>query len=86
MFLLSPLSFIISPLPVTVYISQVIHKAVIEVKETGTVAAAVTAIIGVKTTSIEEPASQTFTADHPFVFFLRDNQTKQILFQGKFSG
>uniref|UniRef100_A0A2C9JSV9 Serpin domain-containing protein n=1 Tax=Biomphalaria glabrata TaxID=6526 RepID=A0A2C9JSV9_BIOGL len=68
-----------------VFISQVLHKAVIEVKETGTVAAAAT-VVGVSLTSVQLPPTQAFTADHPFVYFLRDNQTGQILFQGKFSG
>ncbi|XP_055863185.1 leukocyte elastase inhibitor-like [Biomphalaria glabrata] len=68
-----------------VFISQVLHKAVIEVKETGTVAAAAT-VIGVSLTSVQLPPTQAFIADHPFVYFLRDNQTGQILFQGKFSG
>ncbi|CAG5133373.1 unnamed protein product [Candidula unifasciata] len=68
-----------------VYISEVIHKAVIEVKETGTVAAAVT-VIGIKTASIELPPEEEFNADHPFVFFLRDNQSEEILFQGKYLG
>ncbi|KAI8739265.1 leukocyte elastase inhibitor [Biomphalaria glabrata] len=71
--------------PAQVFISQVLHKAVIEVKETGTVAAAAT-VIGVSLTSVQLPPTQTFIADHPFVYFLRDNQTGQILFQGKFSG
>ncbi|KAK0043872.1 leukocyte elastase inhibitor [Biomphalaria pfeifferi] len=67
------------------YISDVLHKAVIEVQETGTVAAAAT-VIGISFTAVLLPPSDTFIADHPFVYFLRDNQTGQILFQGKFSG
>ncbi|XP_059146078.1 leukocyte elastase inhibitor-like [Physella acuta] len=68
-----------------VYISQVIHKAVIDVTETGTVAAAAT-VIGISVTSVMLPPAESFVADHPFVYFLRDNQSGQILFQGKFSG
>ncbi|CAG5133374.1 unnamed protein product [Candidula unifasciata] len=68
------------------YISEVIHKAVIEaivgVMESGTVASAVTTIEVEMDTTPEEM----FKADHPFVFFLRDNHSQQILFQGKFSG
>jgi serpin B len=67
-----------------VYISDVIHKAVIEVTESGTVAAAVTAI-GVITSIEIPPAVEVFKADHPFVYFLRDNIAQEILFQGKFS-
>ncbi|CAL1535312.1 unnamed protein product [Lymnaea stagnalis] len=68
-----------------VYISQVLHKAMIEVQETGTVAAAAT-VISMVALSVQLPPNQYFVADHPFVYFLRDNQTGQILFQGKFSG
>ncbi|BFZ05359.1 hypothetical protein BsWGS_08398 [Bradybaena similaris] len=68
-----------------VYISDVVHKAVIEVKETGTVAAAATAI-QIVSAAIIEPPNDIFKADHPFVFFLRDNQSGNILFQGKFLG
>ncbi|XP_055863186.1 leukocyte elastase inhibitor-like [Biomphalaria glabrata] len=68
-----------------IFISQVLHKAVIEVMETGTVAAAATVVVLV-TESAQLPPTESFIADHPFVYFLRDNQTGQILFQGKFSG
>ncbi|XP_055861298.1 serpin B6-like [Biomphalaria glabrata] len=64
-----------------VYISKVIHKAVIEVQESGTVAAAVTAA---KITGKVKPVP--FIADHPFLYFLRDKETGQVIFQGKFSG
>uniref|UniRef100_A0A2C9LR09 Serpin domain-containing protein n=1 Tax=Biomphalaria glabrata TaxID=6526 RepID=A0A2C9LR09_BIOGL len=70
-----------------VYLSQVVHKAVIDVQETGTVAAAVTVA---KVTITSEPVNlqpeEKFIVDHPFIYFLRDRQTGQILFQGKFSG
>ncbi|KAK6967366.1 antitrypsin-like isoform X1 [Biomphalaria glabrata] len=68
-----------------IFISEVLHKAVIEVKETGTVAAAAT-VGKLVFESLPLPPRERFTADHPFVYFLRDNQTGQILFQGKFSG
>ncbi|XP_055861432.1 serpin B6-like [Biomphalaria glabrata] len=64
-----------------VYISKVIHKAVIEVQESGTVAAAVTAA-----EMFERSLPVFFIADHPFLFFLRDKETGQVIFQGKFSG
>ncbi|XP_055861434.1 serpin B4-like [Biomphalaria glabrata] len=64
-----------------VYISRVIHKAVIEVQESGTVAAAATAA---KISGRKKLLS--FIADHPFLFFLRDKETGQVIFQGKFSG
>ncbi|KAI8739275.1 antichymotrypsin-2 [Biomphalaria glabrata] len=66
-----------------VYISRVIHQAVIDVQESGTVAAAVT--VG-EASSRSIPVIVPFIADHPFLYFLRDNETGQILFQGRFSG
>ncbi|BFZ05360.1 hypothetical protein BsWGS_08399 [Bradybaena similaris] len=69
-----------------VAISDVLHKAVIDVTETGTVAAAATAVIVGLTAVLEPPVYEIFNADHPFLFFLRDKQTNQTLFQGKFSG
>jgi serpin B len=60
-------------------ISRVIHKAIVEVDETGTRAAAVTVIemcIGVMLTPV-------FTADHPFVFVIRDVSSGAILFMGR---
>ncbi len=61
-------------------IGFVVHKAVIEVNEEGTEAAAVTAV-GMMTTSVREPLI--FRADHPFVFVIQDNKTGSILFIGK---
>ncbi|BFZ05356.1 hypothetical protein BsWGS_08395 [Bradybaena similaris] len=66
-------------------ISDALHKAVIDVTETGTVAAAATAV-SIELVSMNVGPVETFNADHPFVFFLRDKQTNNILFQGKFSG
>ncbi|CAG5134254.1 unnamed protein product, partial [Candidula unifasciata] len=66
------------------FVSEIFHKAVIEVQEAGTVAGAATAIeINLLSAKIQYPE---FKVDHPFIFFLRDRQTNIILFQGKFSG
>ena len=62
--------------------SQVIQKAMIEVDEEGTVAAAATAVIMSESEEYEEPKVQSI-ADHPFLFFLRDLQTGLLLFQGR---
>jgi len=65
------------------YVSQVLHKAYIEVNEEGSEAAAVTAIVISKTASVVvRPEFETFRADHPFVFFIRDNRNGMILFSG----
>jgi serpin B len=64
-------------------VSEVIHKAVIEVNEEGSEAAAATAIKVVLTSSIShEPKVQYFRADHPFAFFIRDNRNGMTLFAG----
>ena len=64
------------------YVDEVIHKAFIEVNETGTEAAAATAaIIGLKSSLRDDPVR--FNADHPFVFFLLDRQTGCIIFTGR---
>ena len=63
------------------FISDVIHKAFVEVNEEGTEAAAATAVelCG----SAEPPKPLEFKADHPFLFLIRDNTTGSILFMGK---
>ena len=64
------------------YISNVLHKAFVEVNEKGTEAAAATAV-SFKVTSAM-PAPQTiFKADHPFVFMIQEKSTGSILFMGK---
>lgn len=62
-------------------IQQIVHKAVVEVDETGTVAAAVTAVAMGRGTSVQTP--QSFKVDRPFMFFLVDNQTGAILFMAR---
>jgi serpin B len=66
-----------------VLIDQIKHKAVVEVDETGTVAAAVTAVSVALSGMPEEPLS--FKVDRPFLFFLVDNETGTILFMGRVS-
>ncbi|XP_056099253.1 leukocyte elastase inhibitor-like isoform X5 [Rhinichthys klamathensis goyatoka] len=62
-------------------VSKVIHKAFVEVNEEGTEAAAATSVV-VKLECCIIP--QVFNADHPFLFFIRHNPTKSILFYGRF--
>ncbi len=65
------------------YISDVIHKAFISVDETGTEAAAATAVI-VGVTSMPMPEETVvMTIDRPFIFLIRDIQTGTILFLGR---
>jgi serine protease inhibitor len=64
------------------FISEVKHKAVVEVNEEGTEAAAATSV-GVTTTSIREPRERfSFVADRPFLMAIRDSKTGAILFMG----
>ncbi|XP_069814206.1 leukocyte elastase inhibitor [Dendropsophus ebraccatus] len=62
------------------FLSEVIHKSFVEVNEEGTEAAAATAGIAMMCLSREEE----FNADHPFLFYIRHNETKNILFFGKY--
>jgi serpin B len=59
-------------------VSKVIHKAVVEVNEEGSEAAAATAIIVNESVAVVYE----FRADHPFTFFIRDNRNGMILFVG----
>jgi serpin B len=63
-------------------ISDVIHKAFVEVNEEGTEAAAATAVIVTETDAME-PITVDFRADHPFLFMIQHNATKSVLFMGK---
>jgi len=67
------------------YISQVLHKAFVEVDERGTEAAAATAVVmkGKKGAPITMPFTPTFNADRPFVFLIRDKATGSVLFLGR---
>ncbi|XP_022255141.1 serpin B3-like isoform X2 [Limulus polyphemus] len=59
-------------------VSKIKHKAVIEVNEEGSEAAAATGVL-VFGTSL----GPTFYADHPFLFIIRDNISGMILFLGR---
>jgi serpin B len=63
-------------------IGQIVHRAVIEVQEEGTEAAAATAVVMVLT-SAPPPIQDNFRVDRPFLFYLVDDATGAILFQGR---
>jgi serpin B len=62
------------------HISNVIHKAFIDVSEQGTEAAAATAVVK-KRGTVERPPA--FQANHPFVLLIREAQSGSILFMGR---
>uniref|UniRef100_A0A671K5E7 Serpin B6 n=1 Tax=Sinocyclocheilus anshuiensis TaxID=1608454 RepID=A0A671K5E7_9TELE len=62
-------------------VTKVIHKAFVEVNEEGTEAAVANGIV-MEGCSLWIPP--VFNADHPFLFFIRHNRTKSILFYGRF--
>ncbi len=66
------------------FISNVMHRAVIKVDEEGSEAAAVT-VIEISRESAG-PQQLTIRLDRPFLFFIREKDTNTILFMGKYAG
>ena len=67
-------------------ISEVVHKAFVEVNEEGTEAAAATAVTMVRAMAAmtpKRPEPKVFKADHPFLFVIRDRKTSAVLFAGR---
>ena len=63
------------------YVQAVLHKAFVDVNEEGTEAAAATGVVVIIRSAPLEP--ETFRADRPFVFLIRDKSTGGILFLGR---
>ena len=63
-------------------VSDVVHKAFVDVSEKGTVAAAATGV-GIALMAMREGRTPVFRADHPFAFFIRDTRSGAILFAGR---
>lgn len=63
-------------------LNRVLHKAIIEVDEQGSEAAAVTAV------EVEESAKEikSFNANRPFLYAIVDNELDSILFMGTYYG
>jgi serine protease inhibitor len=64
------------------FISEVRHKAYVDVNEEGTEAAAVTAVI-IERTSAGPDTPKAFYVNRPFLFFIRESVTGAILFAGQ---
>ena len=60
------------------FLSDALHRTLVELNETGTEAAAVT-LFEAKTKS----KTYVFNADHPFLFLIRDQGSGTILFLGR---
>jgi len=67
------------------FISNVFHKAYIDVNEEGTEAAAATAVVLQLRAAPAGDNIPVFRADHPFIFLIRDNESGAILFLGRVS-
>lgn len=65
------------------YIAAAIHKALVEVDELGTVAAAATGVTMALRCSVPTQPIPTFRANHPFLFAIRHNPTGCLLFLGR---
>ena len=61
------------------YISEVLHKVMLEVNEEGAEAAGASAVM--MSRGLSQPL--VFQADHPFWVMIRDNATGGILFWGR---
>ena len=63
--------------------SQVKQKCYIDIAESGTEAAAVTSVMVRLTAVRPEYDVKTMTVDRPYVFFIADKESSDILFAGK---
>eukprot|EP00002_Diphylleia_rotans_P034435 TRINITY_DN739_c0_g1_i1.p1 TRINITY_DN739_c0_g1~~TRINITY_DN739_c0_g1_i1.p1 ORF type:complete len:372 (-),score=84.56 TRINITY_DN739_c0_g1_i1:23-1138(-) len=59
-------------------VSAILHKAIVEINEEGTTAAAATAVL--MTRSFVRPVVVPLTFDRPFLFFVRDLETGSVIF------
>ena len=66
-------------------IDQIAHRAVIEVAEEGTEAAAATAVVVTTRTMAPGQQQERFTIDRPFMFLIVDDRTGAVLFLGRVS-
>ena len=65
------------------WIDKVIHKTFIDVNEEGTEAAAVTAVVVVRTTSVGGDQPLVLRFNRPFIFVIYEKHTGSIMFMGK---
>ncbi|HLK89862.1 MAG TPA: serpin family protein [Polyangia bacterium] len=65
------------------FIGNVVHQAFVAVDENGTEAAAATAVVARAGAALVSDPPVVFRADHPFLFFIRDSESKVVLFAGR---
>lgn len=78
-------SGIVVPGGEALFISDVLHRAMIEVDETGTEAAAATAVVMARMSAAVEPDDEPvlFTVDRPFLFVITHTESNEVVFMGK---
>jgi serpin B len=67
------------------YVSNVIHQAVVEVNEEGTEAAAATAVVMMTRMAVIHQDPFDFICNRPFIFIIHDTNQNNILFYGKYA-
>jgi len=65
-----------------IFVSDIIHEAVVIVDETGTEAAAATGIFMMDNCIREKPKIIEFKADHSFIYYIRHKDSNTLLFVG----
>ena len=75
-------SLLASPKSEPLYVSDVFHKGFVLVDESGTEAAAATGVV-MSTRSLTVEKLVVLKIDHPFLFFVRNGKTGDVLFTGR---
>ena len=70
------------------YVSVILHEAVVIVDEEGTEAAAVTAVVGrvMMAMPIAAPKPIIFNANHSFLYYIKHQESNMIIFMGDYQG
>lgn len=68
------------------YVSQILHKAVIKVNHKGTEAAAVTAVVFDCLSAGPKTGPPVVYFDKPFDYYVVHNDSNTVIFSGKFEG
>ncbi|WP_245677853.1 serpin family protein [Chondromyces crocatus] len=64
-------------------LADVVHQSFVKVNEAGTEAAAATAVVAVPTSAPDPSQIAELHLDRPFLFFIRDIETRAVLFVGR---